>query len=190
VGDPVYVQVSGRYNLPAVDRWAVDPPTGDPRMRRLLAVALAAPLALLFASPATADQGPPPRPLDACGGTVTVETIVDTTRFIETKSGFQIVGNGVVRLSDQNSSADIRIPGRVSFSGDETGTRIVLTGRNLLIPDTESLRAALADAGLPDIALITGRVVILETFDEETGTVTDRIVSATPKVTDVCALLN
>ena len=58
------------------------------------------------------------------------------------------------------------------------------------MPDTESLRTALADAGLPDIALVTGRVVVLETFDEATGTVTDRIVSASPHVTDVCALLS
>jgi hypothetical protein len=185
----VYGQVKGRYNLPAVDRWAVDLPTGDLRMRRLLAVALAAPLALSVAAPAAAEVGPPPVP--ACGGTVSVQTIVDTTQFVETKSGFQIVGNGVVRLSDQNSSVDVRIPGRVSFSTDKTGaTRIVLTGRNLLVPDTESLRTALADAGLPDIALVTGRVVVLETFDEATGTVTDRIVSASPHVTDVCALLS
>jgi len=187
--DRVYGQVKGRYNLPAVDRWAVDLPTGDLRMRRLLAVALAAPLALSVAAPAAAEVGPPPVP--ACGGTVSVQTIVDTTQFVETKSGFQIVGNGVVRLSDQNSSVDVRIPGRVSFSTDKTGaTRIVLTGRNLLVPDTESLRTALADAGLPDIALVTGRVVVLETFDEATGTVTDRIVSASPHVTDVCALLS
>lgn len=190
--DRLYAQVSGRYNLPAVDRWAVDLPTGDPSMRRLLAVALAAPLALSFASSASADEGPPPSSVHACGGTVTVETLVDTTRFVETKSGFQIVGNGVVRLSDEDSSVDIRIPGRVSFGPDAAtgGTRIVLSGRDLLIPDTKSLAAALADAGLPDIALITGRVVVVETFDEQTGTVTDRIVSATPHVTDVCALLS
>lgn len=160
-------------------------------MRCLLAVASAAPLALSFASPAVADDGPPGNSVPACGGTVTVETIVDTTRFIETKSGVEIVGNCAVGLSDENSSVDIRIPGRESFSADPSGaTRIVLSGQNLLVPDTESLRQALADAGLPDIALISGRVVILETFDEKTGTVTDRIVSATPKVTDVCALLN
>jgi hypothetical protein len=161
-------------------------------MRRLLAVALSAPLAFSCASPAAADEGPPPLTLSACGGTVTLEQIVDTTRLIETKAGIQIVGNGVVQLSDRDSTIDVRIPGRVSFSSDaETGvTRIVLTGQTLLIPDTEGLRTALADAGLPDIALIHGRVVIVENFDEETGTVTDRIVSATPRVTDVCALLD
>jgi hypothetical protein len=161
-------------------------------MRRLLAVALSAPLALSFASPAAADEGPPPLSLSACGGTVTLEQVVDTTRLIETRAGIQIVGNGVVRLSDEDSAIDVRIPGRVSFSSDpETGvTRIVLTGQTLLIPDTEALRTALADADLPEIALIKGRVVILETFDEETGTVTDQIVSATPRVTDVCELLS
>jgi hypothetical protein len=189
-GDRVYVQVSGLYNLPAVDRWAVDMPTGDLRMRRLLAVALAAPLALSFASPAVADEAPPP--ILGCGGGVSVEPIVDTTRFIETKSGLQIVGNGVARVSDGDSSVDVQIPGRASFSLDPaTGaTRIVLSGQILLIPDTESLATALADAGLPEIALVTGRVVILQTFDEATGTFTAEIVSATPHVTDVCALLS
>jgi hypothetical protein len=162
-------------------------------MRRLLlTAALAAPLVLGFAPSAAAEEGPPP--VQACGGSITLEIVEDTTRFHERADGFSVTGNGIAQLSDADSSVTIRIPGRVSFSEDpDTGVRtIVLTGHNLLLPETEGQAAAFAAVGLPEIVLIQGRVVVQEEFDPETGETvpgSERVLSYTPHVTDVCALL-
>jgi len=153
--------------------------------------ALAAPVVLGFAPSAAAAEPLPT--FDACGGTVTLEFIKDTTRFHGAPDGFSVTGNGIVRLSDADSSVVIRIPGRVRFTDDlEAGVRtIVLSGHNLLLPETPGQAAAFAAAGLPEIVLIKGRVVVTERIREDGSTVpgSERVVSHTPNVTDVCALL-
>jgi hypothetical protein len=162
-------------------------------MRRLLAAALAAPLALAVATPASAEPVPPPPLPPMCDGEVlTIEFVRDTSRFHPREFGFSVTGNGIVRLSDGDSSVDVRVPGRLSITDDpEAGTlTFVLSGRNLLFAETPAQREALEAAGLPEIALITGRVVIVSTFDPEEETVSEEIVSFTPHVVDVCALLD
>jgi hypothetical protein len=160
-------------------------------MRKLAALLLSAPLAVAVAAPAQAQTID--FTVDACGTTVGVETLVDTTRFLEKKSGFQVVGNAVVRLHDLegDASVDIRIPGRVRFTVDEDGVQtIVLSGHNLLLPETPGQAAAFELAGLPEISLIKGRVVLRERLGEQ-GPIegSQRVVRHTPNVTDVCALL-
>ena len=159
---------------------------------RLLAVALATPLVLGFAPSAAAAEELPT--FDACGGAVTLEVVKDTTRFHERPDGFSLTGNAVVRLSDADSSVTIRVPGRLVLTEDpDTRVRtLVLSGQNLLLPETPGQAAAFAAAGLPEIPLIEGRVVLTERFDPRTGVVvpfSERVVSYTPNVTDVCALL-
>ena len=161
-------------------------------MRRLLAAVLSAPLALAAVGPASAAEHAG-FSIQACGTSVTLELIKDTTRFKEREFRFQASGNAVVRASDGDSSVDIRVPGRVAITDDvETGVRtIVLTGSTLLLPETPGQAAALAAAGLPRLALIKGRVVLTERIDAQGMAVpgSERVVRFTPNVTDVCALL-
>ena len=85
----------------------------------------------------------------------------------------------------------LHVPGRVRFGAGDSpqDARITLTGRTVLLPDTQVVvREAFREAGLPDIALITGRVVIDETYNDE-GELTDVDISYRGRVTDVCALL-
>ena len=158
---------------------------------RSFAAALAVPLLLGFAPSAAAAEPLPT--YDACGGSVTLEFLRDTTRFHAAPDGFAVTGNGIVRLSDADSSVDIRIPGRVRFSDDpDAGTRrIVLSGHILSLPATPGQAAAFAAAGLPGISLIKGRAVVTERILGDGSTVpgSERVVSHTPNVTDVCALL-
>ncbi|PWW21461.1 hypothetical protein JD79_00593 [Geodermatophilus normandii] len=165
-------------------------------MRKTAALALSAPLAVAIATPAQAQEIDVT--FEACGTTIGVEVLQDTTRFVEREFGFQLVGNSVVRLHDleagQDSSVDIHIPGRLVLTVDpRTNTQtIVLSGANLLYPETPGQAAALAAAGLPEVSLVRGRVVIEERVDPETGMPVEfsqRVVSYTPHVTDVCALL-
>ena len=163
-------------------------------MRKFAAIALSAPLALAVAAPAQAQDIA--FTVDACGTRIGVEFLNDTTHAKEHKFGFQIVGNADARLYDLNggedSFVDIRIPGRVRVTFDpETNTQtIVLSGSNLLVPETPGQAAAFAAAGLPEVSLIKGRVVVQEQIGPK-GPIegTQRVVSYTPNVTDVCALL-
>jgi hypothetical protein len=163
-------------------------------MRKLAAVGLSAPLALAVAAPAQAQDIE--FTFNACGTTIGFETLKDTTRFLERGFGFQVVGNAVVRLYDLNggedSFVDIRIPGRAAFTVDpETNIQtIVLTGSTLLFPDQPGQAEAFEAAGLPEVSLIKGRVVITEQLGPE-GPIegTQQVVSYTPNVTDLCAEL-
>jgi hypothetical protein len=151
----------------------------------------------LVSTPALADEPPPPPPpppsaVELCGTPVDIRVVRDDSRFRERDRGFQVQGFLSVEVSDADSSVVLTAPGRIRVTEDRaTGRRtLVLTGRNLLLPDLELERDALRAAGLPDIPLITGRVVLEETFDPATGeTLTGRVVSVAGSVTDVCALL-
>ena len=165
-------------------------------MRKIAALALSAPLAVAIASPAQAQEIE--ATFDACGTTIGVEFPRDTTRLVEREFGFQVVGNSVARLYDleagQDSYVDIHIPGRLVLTVDpRTNTQpIVLSGANLLYPETPGQAAAFAAAGLPEVSLVKGRVVIEERIDPETGMTVEfsqRVVSSASNVTDVCALV-
>jgi hypothetical protein len=165
-------------------------------MRKFAAIALSAPLALAVATPAQAQDIV--ATFDACGTTIGVAFPQDTTRLIEREFGFQVVGNSVARLYDLNagedSYVDLNLPGRLLLTVDpETNTQtIVLSGSTLLFPETPGQAAAFAAAGLPEASLIKGRVVVEERVDPETGVAVEfsqRVVSYTPNVTDICALL-
>jgi hypothetical protein len=161
--------------------------------KRLLATGASAAGMMLISPvlPAAAQEHPPP--IFACGGQITIEVLKDTTNFKELDFGFQTAGNAVLRVSDGDSSVLLRLPGRARVTFDpETGTSTQsLTGQTLLVPFTEEQRAAIEAAGLPELALIKGRVVITEEFNPETGEpISAQVVSHTPNVTDVCALLD
>jgi len=171
-------------------------------MRKTLVFAIALTGALALPASALADshdeEPPPPPPMpELCGGVLDIELIVDRTKFKPLENGFQQQGQAIVRISDEDSSVDIRVPGRLVLTEDlGTGLRtIVLSGQNLLVPVTEGQLDAQREAGLPDLALVKGRVVLTEqiTAGGAEGPAvpgSERVVSFTKNVTDVCALLD
>ncbi len=99
-----------------------------------------------------------------------------------------------LRFADMDSSVDLRLPGRIRVIDDPaTGVRtIVLTGRSLLFPETPGQEDALEQAGLPELPVILGRVVLTERVDPQSGAAipgTEEVVSYTPNVTSLCTLL-
>ena len=165
---------------------------------RTLAFSVALTGALALPTPALADshEEPPPSPPPPalCGGAVEVELLRDRTRFKPLENGFQQQGSLRLRVSDKDSSVELNLPGRLRLADDpQSGVRtIVLSGRNLLLPATDGELAAVRRAGLPDIALVTGRVVLTEGIKPDGSIVpgSERVESFTPRVTDVCALLD
>ena len=165
---------------------------------RTLAISVALTGALALPTPALADshEEPPPSPPPPalCGGAVRVELLRDRTRFKPFENGFQQQGSLRLRVSDEDSSVELNLPGRLRLADDpQSGVRtIVLSGRNLLLPATDGELAAVRRAGLPDIALVTGRVVLTEGIKPDGSIVpgSERVESFTPRVTDVCALLD
>lgn len=165
-------------------------------MRTTVVVAGAIAGALVAAPAAYADEhdSAGPAQLAGCGTTLTVTELKNNARFKERASGFQGTGDLVLRISDADSSVDLRLAGRIRLSDDPaTGVRtIVLTGRILLVPETPGQEAAIQRAGLPELPVIIGRVVLTERFDPRTGATlpgTEEVVSSTPKVTSLCTLL-
>ncbi len=157
---------------------------------RLLAVA-AGVTACVIASPSPASAQDALPPVEPCGSTLVATVVKDTTNTREHEVFGQTTGNAVVELTDADSTVTLNVPGRVRFgTGDRPqDARITLTGRTVLLPDTSlAVREAFREAGLPDIALITGRVVIDEAYNDE-GELTDVDISYRGRVTDVCALL-
>lgn len=165
-------------------------------MRRTVVVAGAVAGVLCAAPAAYADGHEPagPPPIRACGSEIEVTELRNDVRFEERAFGFQLTGNAVLRFSDADSSVDLRIPGRLRLTDDPaTGVRtIVLTGRNLLVPESPGQDAAIRRAGLPELPVIPGRVVLRERFDPQTGATrpgTEEVVSYTGNVTSLCTLL-
>ena len=165
-------------------------------MRNTLAAFAAATVALA-PTPALAhdeeSEVPPPFTSPACGG-VTIEITRFDLNFKERESSFMATGIATFRVSDEDSSVELSAPGRFQVTTDPaTGVAtIVSTGRTLLFPETSSQQETLRDRFGSDLVLVNGRIVITERVDPATGMPvpgSERIVSSTPKVTDVCALL-
>jgi len=78
------------------------------------------------------------------------------------------------------------VVGQAKTAGAES---VIQTGRTLLIPTFPFQAEAIARAGLPELPLISGRVVINETFDPVTGAPIAEILSVKGRVVDVCELL-
>jgi len=91
--------------------------------------------------------------------------------------------------SGDGRSAVVRVPGQVRVTGTEDMVTISSIGRTLLVPLLEAEREAQREAGLPDLALVTGRVDSTLTLDPITGTPIDVDIAITGKVIDACDLL-
>ncbi len=158
------------------------------------ALALTSAALMLTATTAAATEHEPPEPLviTACDGEVTIEVINDNIKVREGEASFAVTGNFVFRISDEDSSVVVRVPGRVSGRLTETGGIITNYGRTLLIPDPNFpfLAAAIAEAGLPELPLIIGKVVITDTFNAEDGFIASEITRINGRVVDVCELLD
>ena len=159
------------------------------------ASALTSAVLMLTATSAAAEETEPPPgppPIDACGSMLTIEELKAQVNEHPIASGFVFTGNVVLRISDEDSSVVVRIPGRVIGEFTGTDSTITNTGHTLLISDPALpfQAEALAEAGLPEVPLIIGRVVIHETLDPMTGMPVDaEIDSVTGRVIDVCELL-
>ena len=158
------------------------------------------------ASPAVAakpERVPTPDAVEVgtfCGSEITLTFIKNNLKrsFVEGESSFteRLRGNFVVEVTTSDGrSAVVRTPGLFRATG--TGDRVTLNsiGRTLLvlppedIQEAEAQRDAQRAAGLPDLALITGRVDTVLTIDPTTGLATDAVITYTGNVTDVCDLL-
>jgi hypothetical protein len=164
----------------------------------LLATALLAVVAT--ASPATAAkpdrfETPEPSPkLELCGTQIVISVIKNNVKvnFEAGESGFTdfLRGNFVFKLTAEDGrSAVVRSPGRLFATGTEDGTVIVESiGRTLLVGDNPVTAKAQLEAGLPNVALITGRTVSTVTLgaDMKPSAID---ITYTGNVTDVCDLL-
>ena len=161
--------------------------------RTVLALASAA-LMLSASAAAAQETEPPPElpPIEACGSTVTIEVLKAELNERLGETSFAVSGNFVLRISDEDSSVVVRTPGRVTGEETETGGILTQTGRTLLVanPEFPFQAEAIARAGLPELPLIIGKVVITDTFDPVTGAPTGQeITSVKGRVIDVCELL-
>ena len=86
----------------------------------------------------------------------------------------------------EGESVLVKAPGRLTISRRDDERTIALTGRNLLFPDMPYVVETMRAAGLPDIGLITGRVGVTESFDSESGTITQHRESQSQRVLHVC----
>ena len=159
------------------------------------ALALASAAIMFTPTAAAAEETEPPTgppPIIACGSTLTVEEVNAHFNDRSDESGFAFSGNLVLRISDADSSVVVRLPGHFVVEFTETGNTVTNIGRTLVFPDPSVpfVAEAIAQAGLPELPLITGRVVIEETVDPVTGDLIGfEITSFTGHVVDVCELL-
>ena len=151
----------------------------------------------VLASPALADKperlpfAPEPVTFPGfCGG----EGITLTELKNDAKSSFsgdefgftdRIRGNLVAEISSGERSVVLRLPGQARITADEDSFTFIGTGRTLFIPFTDEDFDAQREAGLPDLALVIGRVEDTATFDSTTGEV-EREITYNGKVVDVC----
>ena len=177
------------------------------RTTTLMTATLTASAAVLaLAGPVTADDAPrwqrvpdqPPLVMEGCGATITFDEEVNRVRELvtETEEGLRILVKGklLIRattddgrtgLLDASGPADIRL-------ADGVGN-VVLRGMSLLIATDEMVREAHEEAGLPELALVKGRVQIRDVFDEESGELISTEFVSLPRpgrrIVDVCTLL-
>jgi hypothetical protein len=138
-----------------------------------------------------------------CGGSITLTVTKNNvkTSFAPGESGFTdfLRGNFVVEVvlddgGPETRSVVLRTPGQVRVTGTEDRLTISSIGRTLLVlppagvPELKALRDAQLASGLPDLALVTGRVDTVLTLDPDTGLETAGVVTYNGKVTDVCDL--
>jgi hypothetical protein len=158
------------------------------------------------ASPATAAK---PEPIttpefvelgEFCGSSITLTFVENNVKrsLVEGESGFteRLRGNFVIELTtDDGRSAVLRTPGQLRIIGAGDSVTVSSIGRTFLalpplsIPELEAQRDAQIEAGLPDLALITGRVDTAITLDPETGMEIDAEITYSGRVIDVCELL-
>ena len=135
-----------------------------------------------------------------CGSQITLTFIKNNLKrsFAEGESGFteRLRGNFVVEVTTSDGrSAVVRTPGLFRATGTEDSVTLNSIGRTLLvlppedIPEAQAQRDAQRAAGLPDLALITGRVDTVLSINPTTGLATDAVITYTGNVTDVCDLL-
>ncbi len=151
------------------------------------ALALTSAALMLMATTAAAQETEPPPgppPINACGTTpLMVEEVKVNINQRENETGFGASGVFVLRISDEDSSVVVRQSGSFSVKLTESGATVTNNGRTLLIPNDPALAEAIEEAGLPELPLIIGRVVI------EDGPNGPEIVSVKGRVIDVCELL-
>ena len=147
--------------------------------RTTLALTSAALMLLTTASPAAAEEHE--FTVNLCDSVLTFEELKGVINEKLGETTYAASGNLVFRISDEDSSIVLRLPGRVS--SETTGNIVTVTqhGRNLLFNP---------ESGLPELALIVGTVVVEVTIDP----VTDEAISAETtsvkgRVVDVCELL-
>lgn len=156
------------------------------------ALALTSAALMLTATTAAAQETEPPPgppPINACGTVLEVEELKANINERSSETGFALTGNLVLRISDEDSSVVVRLPGRFSVKFTETGATVTSTGRTLLVPVDPALAAAIARAGLPELPLIIGRLVIKDTLDANGMPIASEITSINGRVIDVCELL-
>jgi hypothetical protein len=148
--------------------------------RTALALTSAALMLLTTASPAAAEEHE--FTVNACDSVLTFEELKGVINEKLGETTYAASGNLVFRISDEDSSVVVRLPGRVS--SETTGNIVTVTqhGRSLVFADAES--------GLPELALIVGTVVEEVAFDLVTGDfISAEITSVKGRVVDVCELL-
>jgi hypothetical protein len=158
--------------------------------RTALALTSAALMLLTTASPAAAEEHA--YTINACGSVLTIEELKAQINEQPGEAGFAMSGNVVLRLSDEDSSVVLRLPGRLNVEFTDAGDIVTQTGRTLLSADPAYpfMGEAHALAGLPEMALISGQLVYTYTFDPVTGEPTSlSIDSVKGRVIDVCELL-
>lgn len=151
------------------------------------------------ASPALADK-PERLPMETepmtfeglCGGSITITELKNNAKqnFEGDEFGFEerVRGNIVARIDSGDRSVVVRLPGLARITADEDSFTFLGTGRTLFIPVAEEQFESQRRAGLPDLALVIGRVEATTTFDPSTGEAVEEI-TYNGKVVDVCDLL-
>ena len=129
-----------------------------------------------------------------CGGiTITVTKNTAKVTSEADASGFteHVRGNFVQQVTSLRTgrSVVVRTPGRVHVVGTRERVTISNSGRTFLLAFGELQAEAHRGAGLPDVAVVSGRVVIERTLDPVTGAPVDDDITYTGHVTDVCELL-
>ena len=158
--------------------------------RTALALTSAALMLLTTASPAAAEEHE--FTINACGSVLKGEELKAQINEQPGEAGFAMSGNVVLRLSDEDSSVVLHLPGRLTVEVTDAGEIVTQTGRTLLSADPAYpfQAEAFAQAGLPELALISGRVVQKVTIDPVTDEPTAlEITSVKGRVVDVCELL-
>lgn len=170
-------------------------------MRRgtALSVGAAAVLALAPAAPALAHEGEEHAEIvQACGTTLTITEVRNNIKFRGSEEGGTFAGSGNVTqliTAADGRTATIKGAGQFrahitsgSFNEGRGSLAVRLTGRHLIYALNDQERAEFDRAGLPYLALVTGRGEA--TFDfTPTGDENLRLTRVPNNVRNVCDLL-